>query len=276
MYIYLFIYLLLFILCIRYIFYNIKRKIRISLIIPTDYQDFIDCSKIIYYNSNISCYYSYEIILIVSNIKNKNKIEIEEKKKYLLKSCNKLKIYLFKDKRNAAYNRNYGYSVSKGDYISYFDSDDIISKYRMIYLNKLLDIKNDFSLLLHKFNQRLSKFDKIKPDLSNPLKYIINISSENIKKSYDKYSYIDPPNHRWCCKYIINKAIFHNGWLTIKRNIMKRMKYNEKYDYGEDSEFNSRLIMNRYKIILIDLQLGSYKGSSRYCNDWFKMFYEYF
>lgn len=149
--------LLLILLSYNYFFlYNYSNKNFLSLIIPAEYEDFISCFDINIHNINVSCDYVDEIIIVLSNIKNRT--YIVNKKCIILKNvCNKIKIHTFLNKKSTAENRNYGYSKTKSRYISFFDSDDVMYKYRMKFIRLFLLNNLRTDLRLHLYNTNIKE-----------------------------------------------------------------------------------------------------------------------
>lgn len=240
-----------------------NKQLLFSLVIPADYSDYINCRYLLKKNIKISCPYVNEIFLIVSGVKCKECIDIQNNNHSLYNSCNKLTIKYYKNKQNQAENKNIGIKLSKSKYISFFDSDDEMSKYRFPYLNSLLNINKNIDMVLHTLVRNTKLLNP--PNIKNPLINLYNISSSEITQSYKLNSYKDKPENRWCCKYFNLKNV-SNGWSTIRRSLFNVYLFNEKIHFGEDTILNQEIILdgNNY-VVIVDFPLGIYYQGSRKC-----------
>lgn len=256
------IYFSIFSILIGYEIYKSNSKNCMSLIIPSTEQDFLKCYKQFFYYSD-SFLYAKEIIIAISSVKKAEKI------KTIIKSIsfsNKIILGLRSSNHNAASNRNYGFKLSKCKFISFFDIDDIMSINRLPILYNTLKNELTTEFVLHKFTSTC--IDLLHPSLYN---FKFNISYKHIYESYKKKYNNEKPNRRWCCKYIdeIKNHLVHNGWPTMRRYIMEKIKYNISYMSGQDSDFNSRVILNGYNTSILNISLGFYKKDNSCVN--FKM-----
>lgn len=245
----------------NYIDINYSRNC-ISLIIPSTEQYFLKCYKQFFHFSD-TLSQAKEIIIVISsvtNITNINNIvrNISINKKIILG--------IRYSNHNAASNRNYGFMLSKCKFISYFDIDDIMSINRLPFLYDLL--KNDLTteFVLHKFSPTCNKL----LDIINPSYYMYkyNLSYNYIYNSYYLNYNKEESHHQWCCKYIkeLKKDLISNGWATMRRYIMNKIKYNISYSAGEDSDFNSRVILNGYNTSILNISLGYYRKGNTCIN----------
>lgn len=131
--------------------------------------------------------------------------------------------------------RNFGFEMSKGDYVFWFDSDDIMLN---IALAKFIEkFENDDNVVAV-----VSKVRKFK----NKLKLLneSNIISKNI---------IDD--------YLIGHVIFYPSGIIWKKNFL--LKQNELYDEAisnlDDWDFNLRMLYEKPKIEKVELPLILYR-----------------
>lgn len=234
-----------------------------SLVIPAEYNDFMNCSSLLIKSISYSCKYVKEIIIIVSGVGDRKDESLNNNIKNIYSICKKSHILLYKNKQNQALNKNIGIKYSKGKYISFFDSDDVISKFRFIFFDKLLRLRPEIDLILHKYTYKYKQLLK-PPDYNNINKYIENLSYSYIINQYKKKAYKDKPKFRWCCKYI-NKKGYSNGWLTARRSVLKKHQFDTHLKIGEDSDLNARLILDNGKLSLINYYFGVYYIGSKKC-----------
>jgi hypothetical protein len=57
------------------------------------------------------------------------------------------------------------------------------------------------------------------------------------------------------------------GWLTAKSSFVRRLKYNESLDIGEDGELSSRILRHGFNLTHWDLVMGmTFKGQKDLCS----------
>jgi glycosyltransferase involved in cell wall biosynthesis len=126
--------------------------------------------------------------------------------------------------------RNYGFKMSQGEYIQWFDSDDLM-------VPKKLERKLEF-MINHSLDMVVSNTVNFHPDKTNSRPYDLN---------YDLL--INPEN-------FISQCI---GWITndalIKKSIIS-IKFNEKVKSGQEYNFFSRLLFCDLKVDYIKKDLS--------------------
>lgn len=243
-----------------FIFYFNNDSICISLVIPSTNYTWNKCNKQIEYMICNSSEYPKEVIVVISDSNYSRK---EEYYTY----CNyKITLYYRKNKKNSASNKNYGSKYVKCSYISYFDSDDIMSHDRIKTLLHILKQFFKYDIILHMYSRNYTIVKE------NKIKYK-NISSHfYLNSSYITTLYRrNMPKHRielWgCCHFLPIKYHISNGWITIKRSVFYREKFNEDVSIqrAEDSEYNARVISKGYKSLILSIILGYYSKQNE-CN----------
>jgi glycosyltransferase involved in cell wall biosynthesis len=153
-----------------------------------------------------------EIIIVGNNLKD---IKVEDPK-----------IITFAEptRRSPSFNRNKGAELATGDVIIYHDVDDLPHPQKIEFIKKAF-IKYNVDAFVHGF------------DINDM--YPFNYSDLNIEKitelKNDKYLKSS------------NEDLSH-GHLSIKREIVNELKYNEDIFFGEDADFCKRLFLNRRSI----------------------------
>ena len=147
---------------------------------------------------------------------------------------------LEKDKGGNA-SRNYGFEISNGDFIIWFDDDDVMLK---DFLKTLIDgFSSDISFVI-------TSHYMVDENLENRTK--INLTEE---------TYLFKDYLFWKLKLITGSILFKKEYLVNKR------LFNEKLTRGQETEFFSRLFFkipkNNYKILNIPLFLYRQHNKSK-------------
>jgi len=128
--------------------------------------------------------------------------------------------------------RNYGFSLSKGQYIQYLDADDLLDKDKIkIQVNQLLG-KSNYLAVAETYNF-ISDINEAKIDnadlysTDDPVAFIKNMWGLNGNPHY----------------------IAQHAWLTPKAIIEKAGKWNNKLIKDQDGEFFCRVILNSSGIV---------------------------
>lgn len=250
-------YLLLYILFVFELAYNTliyKNNICVSLIIPSTIEDFLRCSESFKKSVCNSIKYSYEIVLVISGIRNRNLNNYSNTLR-IIKKCTKQLIIIYRKKKyNAASNRNMGYYKSHCNIITFFDIDDIMSIYRIDIIYKVFDKNKNIDVLFHPSTRYYKEMDKI--NLSNLYsRYLIANKYNEIKQKCIKTFNFD--NRIYRCD-VSNGFFITNGWPTIKRKIMDKIKFNDTLTATEDLDFISRVVRCGYKVSIFKMPLGYY------------------
>lgn len=133
---------------------------------------------------------------------------------------------------NAA--RNYGFKISKGEFIQWFDSDDLMHPSKIeLKIENALKYKAD--IVIDK-NHTNSDFVTIED-------YSVNcfLSSE---------FYID---------FILGKKNLITDDVLVKRNIINKFRFDEKVRKAQEYEFFSRLFQQKLNYCFIDIPLSYYR-----------------
>lgn len=129
--------------------------------------------------------------------------------------------------------RNYGFELSKGHYINWFDDDDVMLE---DFLEKRIDaFSEDTNLVISSH-------------------YIVDNNLKNrIKIDLKEESYLFKDYLLWKLKFITGSVIFKKEYLVNK------YLFNEKLTKGQETEFFSRLFFripkNTYKVLNVPLFL---------------------
>jgi glycosyltransferase involved in cell wall biosynthesis len=143
----------------------------------------------------------------------KSYIQKDSRFQFIKRSQNKIK--------GANVCRNIGFDYSKGDFIQWFDSDDIM-------LPNFLEIK-----VRTLTNTRFDYLITLTEDFQHP-----NIHFNlGLNKNYYTFDLYKITHHNYCTQKL--------NWLTpdlfVKRQLAKQIKYNENLHSGQEFNFNCKL-----------------------------------
>lgn len=159
----------------------------------------------------------------------------------LVSKINSEKIILIKNKKKGGCAaRNYGFEVSKGEFIQYLDADDLISKDK---------IKNQVALLLDNESSIAS---------CGWLRFTNEYEGFPIKKQVINKSYIEP--YKWLVDAWTNAEMGLNSiWLTPRKIITKAGKWNENLRINQDGDFFCRVLLEANTIIYCENAVVYYR-----------------
>jgi glycosyltransferase involved in cell wall biosynthesis len=149
----------------------------------------------------------------------------------LVSSLNSPKITLVRNnKKGGCAARNYGFELSKGDYIQYLDADDILSP------NK---IKEQLTLIVNNPNTIAS---------CGWTRFTSSYENLEVKPQYINQSYREA--YQWLIdSWTRNEMGQTSIWLTPRVIIEKAGNWNEQLSINQDGEFFCRVILNASAII---------------------------
>lgn len=127
--------------------------------------------------------------------------------------------------------KNYGFTISRGDYIVFFDADDEMESCFLSLRADFLSLRPDFEAVISNYNYRYSMdSDKINTLIYNNSLFV------DFRKIVGKEDF-------WL-HYLSYKFYYNPGNAMYRRDIIMRSgMWNENTSIGEDYEFQSRLIL---------------------------------
>ena len=133
--------------------------------------------------------------------------------------------------------RNYGFELSKGEYINWFDSDDLM-------FNNKLTTKFEYAL---KFNADI---------VISSHTTLVDVQN-NDKIEYEIFEKSD-----FYIDYILGKKPLITDDVLIKRAIIGNFRFDKKLHKAQEFEFFSRLFEQKLKYCFIDIPLTLYKETN--------------
>ncbi len=140
--------------------------------------------------------------------------------------------------------RNYGFSLSKGDYIQYLDADDILSENKLAEQVSLLKENPNCVAVCstaHFYsekNENIINDQEFLFDINQPEKFLLNLWGADGKR---------------------NNMIQTNAWLTPRSIIDKVGPWDESLTKDQDGEFFARVVMKSSGICYAQNALNYYR-----------------
>lgn len=129
--------------------------------------------------------------------------------------------------------RNYGLDLAKGDYIVFFDDDDVVHPLCLEICLSVFSTNNDFFFCNYKKEAFFDKFDYSLIDLSK--EYHIEITNNSLLE-----------------KVITQEIPFASCTVLWKKECFEKNGFNEDLMYAEEWECYQRILSNKFQGILID------------------------
>lgn len=184
-------------------------------------------------------YKNFQVIIINDGSTDKTDFII---KKYLSKSSLNYE-YICKENSGVSSSRNLGINISKGKYITFLDSDDI---YNYKYIESLYNmlISKNVDTVYCCYSRDIDKVMSIKQNNDmNKSKYLTH------KELMKSFMYRKGPCAFW--SFIYKKSIIDKY----------KIKFTEKFKYGEDLEFTWKYLTHCKDGIFIDEELYGYRDN---------------
>lgn len=149
------------------------------------------------------------------------------------------------DYKNPSQNRNIAAGKLRTDVISFIDGDDLPHNKRNEYI--MTCFKNGSKIVAHDYERMYNDSEIFNNDIGE-IEFLPNYINKFI-------SDLQAPENEF------NHLGYHNAHITLLNEIYKNFKYDESknIEYREDSEFNSRLVKNGFKICYIKNKLSLYR-----------------
>lgn len=146
-------------------------------------------------------------------------------------------------KKGASTCRNYGYEKSKGEYIQFLDSDDILDVSKLFNQVEILNQQPALSIATCKwgyFSDSWNLIARFKHQLNSYKSFSNGIDLLNVLGFYNEFT----PIH---------------VYLTTRKLIEKSGLWNEELCHNDDTEFFTRIILNANNIIFCENTAAYYR-----------------
>jgi glycosyltransferase involved in cell wall biosynthesis len=149
--------------------------------------------------------------------------------------------------KNVSQNRNIVADMLQTEIISFIDSDDFSHPKRNEYLLEAFNT-NNCAVVVHNFHKTLNRQDEfLKTDLEK-----LDLYPECIDT-------FQPHILPWPVSQEYGNIVYHNGHVTLYKNIFNQFRYNEHWrEIGEDCDLNARIVTSGIKISYIKNKLSMY------------------
>lgn len=131
--------------------------------------------------------------------------------------------------------RNYGFKMSKGEFINWFDSDDLMVPEKIELKVKAM-LNNDVDFVVSGWKHYVDKTVKYRPKFKDRNDFNSN--------DITFLNFALPGNVTW----VTNDIFF-------KREFVKKTNFNEKLKAGQEYNFCCRLLLKEFKCLKLDEQL---------------------
>lgn len=236
------------------VLYNIKRRNKISIVIPCIPRDIKYLDRVMESIKNQS-YKPYEIILALSGTN--STLDINKLNDSLIEKFNlPIKFSYTKKMCNASTNRNRGGKLCSGDIITFMDADDVMYPDKLLYVNTYFN-KYKPKLLLHSHSKGYDNFEFTKEFDIFFGKIIYDIAL-TLQRKHERVPRLPIGNFR-------GNGVTH-GHPSIASEVFNNINFNENMVHGEDCFFIYEVV-NFYgrkddTAIFIDIPLTQYVVSA--------------
>ena len=139
--------------------------------------------------------------------------------------------------------RNIGSSISKYDFIIFFDVDDYPHKQKIEITRKIIK-DTDCDFFVHNYYNSDDNFSKILSTES-----LDNVEIHKVKDI-----------NKLCTNISVDDYPIHQAHICVKRSIFSKLKFNESWEFyrTEDGKFCQDLVTNGYQGIYCPIKLVQY------------------
>ena len=180
-----------------------------------------------------------KVIISLSETNSPNCKKYENEYRNFLDNDIELKFNCINSKKNSAENRNRAITNYKNiEFISYMDADDEMCPDKIKTITDLM-IKHNADVGLHSFDD--GKYNKCKKNNKILLPEQIREIEKNDRAHLN-----------------IRDISIHHGHITIRPKVLKKIKQDNNFGYGEDSKFVREIIQNGFDVIYTADSLTNY------------------
>ena len=245
---------------------------RVSLIVPSVLEE-SDCLSLLLKSLEKCTTFPSETIVVVSGVDFRGTVQLQ--KFFLSVKVPNLRLITRKDNHTQDANRNFGASLAKYEYISFFDGDDYIHPQRFELLQRAFLDYPEVQHILHTFATSPPNRTSLLPQSSYQVLYTPDVLRSYFMRAAKNDSFY----WTWCCSFMPpdgHNDKVHNGWGTFERSVFQTIPQSlhitdkesnntafMQHGAYEDSLHNSRIIRSGFNVMVLKNALGIYLQGRR-------------
>ena len=235
----------------------------LSLVIPATREDFLCYSGHLSRRLRQLAMLPNECIIVVSDWQG----HVDQTTFADLKTLLDIHLITLPHVQNQARNRNTGAAIARGEYIFFFDIDDVLHKFAFasIFASIRLFNRPDGVVFSHGPYSNLRKPQAL-PDkpfcmttTERCAKHPPHTSQELFRDLFEHWFVEkDLASSHWCCMRDFHQKLAP-GWLLVKRSsFLTHGIFDDSIQTGEDGNQIARMIAEQMRVMYFDVQIGFY------------------
>lgn len=242
----------------------------VSMVLPATNEDFLCFARHVSGKIKLLSALPGEVIFIVSGVQDPTELPSIK-----LSGLVKTQVLTVPQTQNQAKNRNLGAALARGEYVFFFDIDDVLhlDAFRMIY-QTIQKFDNSEAFIYSHGSLKTIKHRKhipLKPfcyssrqtcEIQEPY-----TSQELFHALFEHWTINDDDlsvRMHWCCLQTPHQNLAP-GWLLVKRlAFLKHGVFDDSIETGEDGNQIARMIAQGMQVMYVDIQLGYYNHDHKH------------
>lgn len=236
----------------------------VSMVIPATSEDFVCFVHHILHDIELLSALPSEVIFVVSGVRDPSELP-----SISLSAKVKIQVLTVMQSQNQAKNRNLGAALACGEYVFFFDIDDVFhpDAFRLIWQTIKKFNTPDGVIYSHGLLKTVKHRNTIPLEpfcfssTHTCIKQEPHTSEELFRELFEHWVTKDdelPTTMHWCCLNVSHQNLAP-GWLLVKRSaFLKHGAYDDSIDTGEDGNFIARMIAHGMQVLYVDIQMGYY------------------
>jgi len=234
------------------------------MVLPATKEDFLCFAHHISRKIELLSALPGEVIFIVSGVQDPTELPSIK-----LSVTVKTEVLTVPQSQNQAKNRNMGAALARGEYVFFFDIDDVfhLDAFRLIYQTIKTFDKPEGVIYSHGLLKTIKHREPIpfKPfcySSQQPCVFQEPYTSQELFHALFEHWVIEnddlPAMMQWCCLKDPHQNLAP-GWLLVKRSaFLKHGVYDDSIETGEDGNLIARMISQGMQVMYVDIQIGYY------------------